>query len=105
MGWEFQWQRVDAIIQQHPQTLFLPVILVCSRDTCMARIRRRYEARPEYYDPPEVYVTEPKNIRIWDYLAQLDRPAVRFVNAEGSFIQVYGKVRECVWGQLDGSWG
>lgn len=23
MGWEFQWQRVDNVMQQYPQTLFL----------------------------------------------------------------------------------
>ena len=98
MGWEFQWQRVDEIMGQYPQTLFLPVILVCSREKCMARIRHRYEARPEYYDPPEVYATEPKNIGIWEYLTDLDRPAVRFVNAEGPYDEVYERVREHIVG-------
>ena len=76
MGWAFQWRQVDGIVGRHPQTRFLPILLHCPHETCIARIRQRYEAAPERYDPPEVYLTEPKILAIWEYLEGLDRPDV-----------------------------
>lgn len=102
MGWEFQWQNVDSITRQYPQVLFLPIILRCPHEECIERVRQRYEANPEYYDPPEVYMTEPKNISIWEYLAKLDRPAVHFVDASRPHNEVYEEVREYVSAQLNG---
>ena len=34
----------------------------------MERLKQRYDANPEHYDPPEVYETQPKNISIWEHL-------------------------------------
>ena len=76
------------------------IIIRCSRERCMARIRQRYEANPGYYDPPEVYMTEPKNISIWEYLAKLDHPTIRFVDASRPHNEVYEEVREYVSSQL-----
>ena len=96
MGWAFQWQKVDAILQRHPQTRFLPIILRCPLATCIERVRQRHAANPEYYDPPEVYTTEPKQRAIWVYLSQLDRsPAVYFVDADRPFEVVYAEVKLC----------
>jgi predicted kinase len=100
MGWEFQWQHMDSIVRRHPHILFLPVILRCPHTQCIARIRQRYEAHPERYDPPELYVTEPKIIRIWEYLARLNRPDVHLVDASGPQDHVYEVVREYVVTQL-----
>jgi predicted kinase len=101
MGWEFQWQHVNSITRQYPKVLFLPVILRCPYEECIERVRQRYEANPEYYDPPEVYMTEPKNIHIWEYLAKLDRPSVHFVDASPPQDEVYEQVREYVIAQLE----
>ena len=101
MGWEFQWQQVNSIARQYPRTLFLPVILRCPYGACIERVRQRYEANPEHYDPPEVYTTETKNIRIWEYLTALDRPGIHFVDASPPHDEVYEQVREYVLAQLE----
>lgn len=92
MGWEFQWENVDDIVRWYPQTLFLPIILRCPREKCIERIRHRYEADPEHYDPPELYMTESKTIRIWEFLARLNRPDIHFVDADGPLNKVYEQI-------------
>jgi predicted kinase len=101
MGWEFQWQHLDAVLDRHPHALFIPIILRCPHDQCIARIRQRYEAHPARYDPPELYVTDLKIIEIWEYLARLDRPDVHFVDAAGPPDRVYEKVRGTISAQFD----
>lgn len=97
MGWAFQWQKVDDILERHHQTRFLPIVLRCPLETCCERVRQRYADNPEYYDPPEIYTTEPKNRAIWEYLSQLNRPSeVHFVDADRPFEEVYVEVRSCV---------
>ena len=61
----------------------------------MERLKQRYDANPEHYDPPEVYEIQPKNISIWEHLASLDRP-IYFVDANRSHNKVYEEVREYV---------
>jgi len=105
MGWEFQWQHVDSIMRQYPQTLFLPIILRCPHEKCIERVRQRYEANPAYYDPPGVYMTEPKNLRIWEFLERLNRPTIYFVDAGRPHNEVYEQVREYVSPRLNsGHW-
>lgn len=97
MGWAFQWQKVDDILARYPHTRFLPIILRCPLETCIERVRQRHAVNPDYYDPPEVYTTEPKNRAIWAYLLQLDRPSgVHFVDAGRPFEEVYEKVKSSV---------
>jgi predicted kinase len=97
MGWAFQWLTVDAILARHPHARFLPIILRCPLATCIERVRQRYGDNPEYYDPPEVYTTEPKNRAIWAYLSQLDcSPAVHFLDADRPFEEVYAEVKSSV---------
>lgn len=92
MGWTFQWQQVDSILGRHLRTRFLPILLRCSHKTCIARICQRYEAAPGRYDPPAVYLAEPKILAIWEFLERLDRPDVYWVDAERPFEQVYEQV-------------
>ena len=105
MGWPFQWRHVDSIISRHPQVKFLPVILRCSYETCIERVRQRYEANPDYYDPPEVYLTEPKHRRIWECLTALDRDEIHFIDANRSHGNVYEEVKRYVSMRLDTSLG
>ena len=102
LGWPFQWRSLDGIIQRHPTTVFLPVVLRCPHEQCMARIQSRHEAKPEYYDPPHVYTTEQKILNIWTFLQKLDRPEVRFVDATGSQNEVYDTVKQHIAGLING---
>mgnify|MGYP000408210408 CR=1 FL=1 len=103
MGWAFQWQKVNDILAQHPCTRFLSIILRCPLETCIERVRQRYAADPAYYDPPEVYTTEPKQRAIWEYLSQFDRsPEVHFVDADGPFEEVYTEVKLLVLTLMEG---
>ena len=99
MGWDFQWRAVDGIICRNPQTLFLPVVLRCSKDKCLERIRRRHAADPAHFDAPEVYLTDPKVGAVWQYLAGIDRPDIRFVDAGRPVDEVYVEVAEHVMRQ------
>ena len=97
MGWAFQWQKLDAILARYPHTQSLSVILRCPLAMCIERVRQRYAANPECYDPPEIYTMEPKQRAIWEYLAQLDRPSgVHFVDAGRPFEKVYAEVKASV---------
>ena len=93
MGWEFQWHHADSIVRRYPQTLFLPIILRCAYETCIERIRQRHATNPDYYDPPELYRSEPKILRVWEYLACLNRPDIYFVDAGRPHDEVYEAVR------------
>jgi predicted kinase len=42
MGWAFQWRQVDGLLDRHPRTRFLPILLRCPHEVCIARIRQRY---------------------------------------------------------------
>lgn len=101
LGWGFQWRHLDRIVRRYPHIQFLPIILRCPRAQCIERIRQRYEAHPERYDPPELYVTEPKILGIWEYLARLDRPGVHLVDAAGPQDHVYEVVREYIVTQIE----
>ncbi len=93
LGWEFQWRYADGIVRRYPRTLFLPIILRCPYETCIERIRQRHAANPDYYDPPELYRSEPKILRVWEYLGRLNRPDVYFVDAARPHDEVYEAVR------------
>ena len=103
MGWEFQWQHVDGIAQRYRQALLLPIILRCPYERCIERIRQRHVMDPERFDPPELYLTEPKILRIWDFLGELNRPNIHFVDADRPHNEVYEDVREYILTQLNRS--
>ena len=41
LGWDFQWRKLDGILERHPRTLFLPVVLRCPHELCMERLEAR----------------------------------------------------------------
>lgn len=96
LGWAFQWQRLEAIRERHPEVLFQPIILRCPLDVCLDRIRQRHEAAPVHHSPPELFTTRPKILAVWDFLEHLSRPEVRFVDAARPFDAVYAEVIRCV---------
>ena len=92
MGWPFQWQHVDRILQRQLHTHFLPILLRCPLDVCLERTGQRHAAHPDRYDPPEVYATDPKNRELWHFLATLERPEVHWVDADRPQDTVYQEV-------------
>jgi predicted kinase len=79
MGWEFQWQRLDAIVGRLPEVSFVPVILRCPRHVAVERITRRYEeSGGKRSTAAQILSGHP---HVWDYLDRLDRRDVRVVDA------------------------
>ncbi len=54
---------------------------------------------PARYDAPEVYLTDPKLVAVWEYLAGIDRPQIRFVDAGRPVDEAYAEVAEHVLGR------
>ena len=64
---------------------------------CRRRASRRGDHTinaPDYYDGPELYSSDRKILDIWDFLQNLDRPEIRFVDASRDEEQVYSAVRD-----------
>jgi cytidylate kinase len=40
LGWTFRWQHVDALRQRHRLAKIVPIVLRCSRPSCLDRIER-----------------------------------------------------------------
>lgn len=99
MGREIFWQRLDSVRANCPEHLFLPIILRCPRDACIERIRERHASNPTYYGPPEEFMTESAT-RVWEFLDQLDRLEIHFVDASRSQDEVYEDVRAYVTNRL-----
>jgi predicted kinase len=93
MGWEFQWQRLDAIVESSPGVSFLPIILRCPRDVAVDRITGRYETDGNQSTAEEIVGRHP---HVWDYLEQLERPDVRIVDATLEPELVYAQTRRYV---------
>ena len=92
MGWAFQWRHLQDIVKRSSRVVFLPVILRCPREVCLERIRQRHGTNPDYYDPPELFETEQKMLRIAEFLDGLDDPRIHFVDAERTDDEVYADV-------------
>ena len=100
LGWDFQWRKLDGILERHPQTQFLPVVLQCSHELCLERLEARHRAMPETYAAPAYYRNGQKVRDIWRYLQELNRPEVRYVDASGDEGQVYRQVKQYVTGEF-----
>ncbi len=100
LGWEFHWRQLDGILERHPQTIFLPVILHCSHAQCIQRLEARHRAMPGVYAAPEYYRDDQKVREIWKYLQDLNRPEARFVDASGDEDHVVEKVKQYVIGRM-----
>ena len=96
LGWPFQWQALDSIVSHNPSAVFLPVLLRCPHEQCMARIESRYQTRPEYFDPPDVFTSDPKIVNIWNFLHEIERPDIFDCDASGPTTGVYNQVRQYI---------
>lgn len=96
LGWNFQWEKLDSIAAKHPATCFLPIILECSHETCIERIRKRHNSKADYYDPPEIYLEQEKIRKIWRFLAELARPDLLRIDAEKDQETTYQDLRRII---------
>lgn len=80
LGKPFHWSFLDSMREKYPGVQVLPVLLRCSREICLARIRARHAVDPSY-DPPELYLRDAGLLAVWDFLEELDRPDAYFVDA------------------------
>jgi predicted kinase len=94
MGWAFQWQHLDSIRERHQEVFFFPIILRCSKETCIERIQERYSEDSIHNIPPELYEKEPKHRRIWNFINQLDRPGIYRVDASRTQDEVYDEIKQ-----------
>ena len=94
MGWAFQWEHLDALREQQPAVVWVPILLHCPWELCIERIRHRYAAEPTMSAPPEVYMTKPQILKVWTFLEQLDRPDIHIVDAAKSEDQVYASIKQ-----------
>ena len=99
LGWEFHWKELDRVVNQNPQVLFLPIILQCSYEHCLYRIDERHKTTSKY-ETPDFYTTEQKVLDVWDYLQNLKRPEVSYVDANKDEDQVYKAVLQCVTSRI-----
>lgn len=99
LGWEFQWKELEHILDHHPETHFIPIILQCSKESCLKRIHERHMQRPDYYDPPEYFQKDAKALAVWDYLDNMQPVKITRIDAENSLEDVYRAVKEAIFKQ------
>ena len=95
MAWEFQWQHLDALRDQHPYVRCVAIILRAPWDVCLERIRR-HEANPNTSAPPEVFATTQHILDGWAFLERLDRPDIKVIDADRSETAVYEDIQHHV---------
>lgn len=100
MGWEVSWQAVDALRECRADLVFVPIILRCPHDTCIARISQRHRDDPPTYAGPELFDNAST---VWTFLDTLDRPDVHSIDANLPHDAVYRAVREHVASRVLGS--
>ena len=94
LGWSFQWQRLDALRQQHPQAQVVPVVLRCPRPTCLARLGQRYAADPASNAPPSHFATDPRILEVVAFLDRLHRPDAVELAADQTMDVVYADLTD-----------
>ena len=79
LGWTFQWQHLDALRQRHRLAKIVPIVLRCSRQTCLERIDRRHAAEPSVFDPPSRFMTDPRILAVFDYVEAINEHRPRWL--------------------------
>ena len=100
MGWELSWNVVDELIQEHPGSRLLPILLSCPEEVVTERIRQRHRADPATYAPPELFEHAS---RVRDFLDTLSRPDLHSIDAARTLDEVYAAVRALVMPRISAS--
>ena len=74
----------------------VPVVLRCSRQTCLERIDRRHATEPSIYAPPSRFTTDPRILAVFDFVEAIDASRATLVDAEGTGDEVYTTVARLV---------
>ncbi len=96
LGWAFQWQHVAALRQRHRLARIVPIVLRCSRQTCLERIDRRHAAEPSVFAPPSRFTTDPRILAVFDFVEAIDEAQATLVDAERTADAVYTTVARLV---------
>jgi hypothetical protein len=96
LGWTFQRQQVDTLRQGHPLAKIVPIVLLCSRQTCLERIDRRHAAEPSAFDPAPRFMTDPRILAVFDFVEAIDESQAMLVDAERTGNEVYKTVARLV---------
>lgn len=96
LGWQFQWQHLDAIRGRHPETHWLPIVLQCPRAVCLDRIAQRHTSDPASYASAEWFASNANAQSVWDYLESLDRQDAHVLAADRPLEAVYLDIKTLV---------
>ena len=96
LGWTFHWEQVDALRQRHRLAKIVPIVLRCSRQTCLERIELRHAAVPTVFDPPQRFMTDPRIRAVFDFVEAIDESKAVLVDAERTADAVYTTVARLV---------
>lgn len=92
LGWPFQWDQLDGIRDRVPRMALRPFILECSDRTCSARLRARHRRDPEHHPAVQDFLQQPQLAGVRDFLATVDRPDLRRIDAEPPVDQVVDEI-------------
>lgn len=89
MGWDFQWERVAAIVSRRTEVGLVPIVLRCPYQTCLDRITAREADEAPDMTPARAHDLAAARDRVWAYLDQLDRPDIHNLDAGRDAESVY----------------
>lgn len=78
-GLDFQWRKLDSIVERSEHVVPIPIIIKVEKSVCENRIQSRYEANPECYDPSSSFMAK-RFDDMWEYLESLDRKDIYIVD-------------------------
>lgn len=94
MGWEFQWQRLDEIVDRQ-QAVFVPIILRCPKNVYLRRIADRHLANPNEASVEQMLQLSHFEL-LCEFLDRLDRPDILEVDASDGPDETYARVTAIV---------
>jgi len=94
LGWQFQWQHLDAIRRRHPEAHWLAIVLQYPRAVCLERIAQRHAREPATYASEEWFATNAQSV--WGYLESLDRQDAHVIAADRTLESVYLDIKTLV---------
>jgi predicted kinase len=95
MAWKVAWESVETLSARQTSSRVVPIILRCPRDVCLARVKQRYVDEPGWHGDPERFMNDHASI-LWEYLENLSRPEVIFLDANRPVDDVYRDVKNHV---------
>jgi predicted kinase len=95
LGWQFQWDWLDALRTRQPHVRVLPITLQCPRDVCLERIQQRHLNEPANAHA-DLFRRDPKILDVFAFVEQLKRPDSVPIDASRAADTVYSAVKQAV---------